>query len=317
LVLAMVAYHCASVTPYASLRTVMESLRFLHYAFLFVTGYLVGAHYYPQLRQAPGRVQKRLLVRSAKLFLVFFLTNVVFIPLGFGFRLAELRSICSDLPGMVNNCLLTVRFNANYEILYYLAAFLLLAGLTCRVTGIGPLLVLLLVVQFLKPCGMTRMLVIGMMGALLGITAVSEGRSPLVRAAERYLYVVPVVLLLHIFAPPSAIEKHAAAKILIVVWEIVLWLGTFLLLVRLKLLRVVSERLAFLGTYTLFAYLLQMPVARATYTGLRGVGALSEWGYYACAVILVIIISFAAVAILDKLRIRAPWANGAYRLVFA
>jgi hypothetical protein len=317
LVLVMIVFHCASVTRQVSFDVITENLRFLHSAFVLMAGYLYGIHYYPQLSSRPGQVQRRLLIRSCKLLLLFVGVNVGLTLVGFNPSIKELRAICPDAGAFVDTCVLNMRDGiAAYEILYYLTVFLMLLGLTCRMRTLLPLLILLLGVEFVKPCYVAWFSIFGMFGGLLGIV-VNRYQSFLQRVNLGNWYsIAPVMLALELgITSQFKMETHSLVVMLLILLETGLWFGTFLFVTSLISQKGSGAHIKLLGKYTLVAYMIQMPIVRVVYWVCTRF-EITGYVYYACAIVAVGILTVCAVGLLKYLRETMPTVDSAYNVIF-
>jgi hypothetical protein len=99
-------------------------------------------------------------------------------------------------------------------------------------------------------------------------------------------------------------------------FQTLLWFGTFLAVTSLRLPQVVSQKIELLGRYTLYAYLVQMPIARTVHAVLQHLNA-TAWVHYALAIVIVGVCTVCLVAVLDNLRGSRAWIDESYRAILA
>ncbi len=320
LVFVMVAYHCASVSTFPELAVVKHHLRFIHSAFLMITGFLCGIHYYPQtlLGSASKDVRGRLVVRGLKLMVVFALGNVVFHALGLAKPPRPWREILCNGQLVLDHFILSAdgRYLA-YEILWYIGLFLVLAGVVIALRGLPLILAALLVVPHVVEGQTAMFLTYGLVGMLAGLLSHRGAfdRVHVVLRRHGYLFLILGVAVV-VWGSPAKYPGGRLVTVLGRSFESIAWFYALLFVCsRLPPTDRAPGVVASVGRYTLIAYLAQMPCARIVHYALAGMG-LQGWRYYVPAVFVVGAGTWAFVWATARIRRRYTWADGAYRFWF-
>jgi len=296
----------------------MRKINFIHYAFLVMTGFLCGYHYYPASGSRRGKVRSRLLSRSLKLFIIFIAGNVAFYALGYGRFDFGSVSFSSDMLVMLRGLLFSVPDEAvAFEILYLISLFLFGVGL---IIGFPWTKWLLLAVVFL-PVVIDSIpllfMALGCAGMLVGMTA-KEGRCERLKSwIHVHLWVFPLILSLIIALVPTTNQWAKSTKGLFVFFLVATpcWFFTALWIVKGLKIKCVQDQIILLGRYTLPAYVLQMIFAHVTYNVLCRSG-LGDFAYYGISLLVVGVITWLMVATVDRVRTYSSFWDGAYRVVF-
>lgn len=302
LVTVMVLYHCVCVTPSDELRLVTYAIPFIHSAFLVITGFLCGYHYWPRVAEDGVAVSRRLLGRASRLTCLFLGSNLILMAAGLGRDFSVVGRFFVDLPSFLDNCIVGISGECfAFEILMYIAEFLFLAGLIARFPRYGyAVLVALILAALTLPGNTLLFLAFGAWGMLAGIAVGQGGLSHVHRLLNSHRFVVLVLWLLVILVESKGDPRLPnAVKLPLRAAETVLWFYAILLTVA--HVKACRERLAFLGKYTLFGYLFQMPAAVLVYAATRHL-ALGVWGRYVVSVCIVTVATYMAVSFLHRLR---------------
>ncbi len=222
-----------------------------------------------------------------------------------------------DVKSFFDSCVLDVGSKNAYEVLYYLGMFLLLLGLTCRMRILVPLFLLLLVLEFLTPCYLVWFLIMGVCGSLFGV-GIARYPSVFQHTSFTSLYsLAPIALCLElVMTAHCRVERHSFQGMAITLIQTATWFATFLFVTGLRSQHVLVKTARLLGRYTLFAYMLQMPIARLTHMAFTHIG-LVGLAYCLCAIAVVTICTVTAVAFLDYLRRTLLRVDRIYRVIFA
>lgn len=324
LVFVMLTYHCASVTEGAGawpvIRWIPQQIAFIHFAFLILSGFLCGWHYYPKLASDERGARERLIARGVKLIALTFILNVALYMSGFGYRIDKLISATNSLSGFLGNVVLNVKGDlVAFEILYYIGLFLVAASLLLGRTN---LIVLALLTVALSLAGKTfnvlHFLSYGFLGFLAGMLTVHGHFSYFWSFMERTrgLAVAFIFVGYQMLAPH--IHGIAGAWLLWFVYsfESGLWFLFFIFLFRtFSHENIVSRLIMVVGRYTLAAYIAQMLLVRLGFFLLSKLG-MEGWNYYIANWVICSTILTATIVIGDHLRTRSHIINRTYKLVF-
>lgn len=265
LVLLMVVYHAMyavrGLAPQNALAWIAISLHFLHFAFLFVTGFLCGFHYLPKAQAGERKINGRLLWRGVKLYGIFACSNGLLLLLGLGTDWETLRGLGGTPAAFVSNVVLSIPGKVfAYEILGYIAFYLMVCSLTLsRWSGVIGMLLLAVAVGLIN-APFFSFLFVGFVGQTLGAKVALSGAGSIenrlwsLRWLGQLLFVVsrPLVVLAYMSA-------RGLTEVIVVVVDIMLWWWGVATCTSDPNSRL-SRQLGVLGRYTLFAYLFQMPI---------------------------------------------------------
>ena len=312
----MVVYHSASSSRDAQVNLgVTYAIPFIHGAFLAITGFLCGYHYWPMIHRSRETVVKRLFVRAAKLALLFAACNIALCVMGVGPQLGRLPVVLGDVRAVATNCIVGISGEYfSFEVLMYIAEFLCLAAMVARYSRVAhPILAVVVFLAVIVGGNTLLFLAFGAVGMEVGIAA---GKGWLL-AYDRRLRKARIALLLFLAASTvirSGYEPLVsnAVKLPLRFIETILWFYVFVGFAGGWQWCV--DRLVILGKYTLFAYLFQMFVLRVLVRTGDSTGV-SGWHGYFLHAIITMIVTYAAVILLDQLR-RRDEVDAFYRLAF-
>jgi hypothetical protein len=328
LVLAMIVYHAAYVTSSSAghgVPVVQIKLRltFLHYAFIFMSGYLCGYHYVPLTLISYRKVAWRLTKRSLKLFGILLVACVLVYSLRIGGysleNLSKQVGHVSDVP----RCLMTLKDNlVPYEILYYIAAFLLVSPVClkpfpalvfCALMAIGS--------QFagFRMCAFLCVALIGLLVGTLHERGKCGGAGSIVRP-PRSLFVLVIFVALWVISPKlDTVLRSGHWGVLIPLWrsfEVVLWGSALISILHVVACKWLMGTLAIIGQYTLLGYVVQMPLIRMAAGVTKMIGFTGPIMYVVNVVGLAIVLS-ALLLLFDYARRNRVFVDRSYRLVFS
>jgi hypothetical protein len=263
-------------------------------------------------------VQKRLLVRSWKVFAVFLCANISIHILGLGRGYWERLSSLSEVNVIIQEFLVRVPGDyVAFEILYLIAAFLLVAAIFIRFRVLKWLLGIIILLPLFVPGEALLFIALGCAGMLVGIYAQEDRLVYLVSLARRYLWGFPLLLLVNVFFLDSVSSWSVTneARLFLLLFETVLWFYTFVWCIELIRNQWIKDQVIFLGYYTLPAYLFQMICAQVTYILLAQVG-LRDFQYYLVSLVLVTVATWLGMLLIDRTRKRWRVVAFVYRLSF-
>lgn len=318
LVVLMVVYHATFVAdriePTSFARFVTASLYFLHVAFLFAAGFVVGFYYRSKLASNNLSVRRRLFQRGIKLYILFLGSNCVLISLGLGPPMSDITSLIETPPSLLHSLLLDIRGSMfAFEILAYIACFLVV----CSV-AIGPATAMLAIVFWIAfalcELPLFRMLAVGSVGALVGELRFRVG--PLTWVPHKYdrfswlLIVVSRPLALELYGGQSATGR----EMMVVFDTLLCWWASAALARRFpdRFGAVVNR----LGEATLFAYLFHLAVVRILAVCFPLAGIQSALFAYMTTVASVLPVTYVAVRSVQRAKGSSPKFRSVYRLVF-
>lgn len=231
LVCIMLLYHCASVSAFPVLRVVTDYFQFIHFAFLVITGFLCGYHYFAASQTSPSKVAQRLLIRAWKVFAIFLFANVVYHCLGYG-RMGweRLRAVHGPMA-VVNEFLnkLPGDFIA-YEILYLISAFLLVASVLVLFNNAKWLLGIIVLLTTCVPGRAMLFIAFGCSGMLFGILVQEGCLTFLASWIRKYRWIFPILLILNLvfISLPSTWPLGNGGKLAFYLLQTVIWFYSFI-----------------------------------------------------------------------------------------
>jgi hypothetical protein len=316
LVLVMLFYHCASISSFSSLYIVMQRIHFIHYAFLSITGFLCGYHYYPVNPSTHRKVRVRLLSRSARLFAIFLCGNIA--CQGLGIQNADGGSVQVrwSVAAWLEELLFRVP-DVALEILYLIAVFLFIATLVIGLSRAKWFLSTVIILSAVVNSQPLLFMAFGCAGMLVGMLS-KDGHLLRVRSwVLLHLWVFPLALVPVVALAPIPDRWTAGTNGALLFHGLVtpLWFFSALWAVRWMGCRRVQDAVVLLGRYTLPAYILQMVFARITYNVLYRIG-LKDFAYYGISLVIVGMATWQAVVIVHRLRASSALWDHAYRAVF-
>ncbi len=316
LVLVMLLYHCASISDFPSLHGVLRKIDFVHYAFLLITGFLCGYHYYPIVASTRRKVQMRLFSRGIKILALFACGNVAYHVLGYGS--AELKDV--PLQSKIAATFLVPFLGGPdiaFGILYLIALFLFGAGLIIGTSWVKWLISLVIILPVMVNRISLVFMAFGCAGMLVGILA-REGRLKFLNSLIHHrLWIFPLVLVPIVAFVPTPDRWHVGAKgpLLFFLLETPLWFFAGLWLIRQAGSQRIQQQIVLLGRYTLLAYILQMIVARLTFHVLYRAG-FRDLTYYGLSLVIVGGTMWLAVLAVERMRMSGGLWDRAFKVVF-
>ena len=322
LVVTMVLYHCASMAhiTYPELGIIPNGLKFLHYAFLLITGFLCGWYYLPKLCISPQAVRARLRFRAGRITAIFLLMNVFLYCIGSTLSYEKLRNSVNSFSNIMQNFILSVSGKlVAFQILFPIAIFLLVASLLLGRVSIPVLLGLILFASIAGCFSQTIMFVeFGMVGMLFGILARAGILTIFWQWIRYHKWLPPTLLLVYLLNLARVrwlVTVLLPLKLVVYTAESFFWFATFLIVVEFFVGLKIRDMVIQLGRYTLFAYLAQMLIIRLGYMVIQKM-EISGLSYYFVNLTTSLIILFFVIALLDGLRHRYSAIDDLYRIVF-
>lgn len=319
LVCIMLLYHCASASNFSVLRVIMEQIHFIHSAFLVITGFLCGYHYYLSARTAPGVVGRRLMLRAWKIFAIFAFANVYFY---FIIGTHEMWVALLDTPNKITVVcqLLFINIPGDilaFEVLYLIAWFLLLAALLVCLHHVKIWLCMVMLLLVFLPGSLAWFTAFGCSGMLIGVLAREGLTSFALLRIRRYLCFFPIMLAVILWCSPYSFigPMGSTGTMIFLLLETAVWFYSFLWCSQRILNTWLKQQIILLGQYTLPAYIFQMVCARAVYPILSRCG-LQDYVYYGVSLVCVTVATWLVVLMIDRLRKNWLLADNAYRVVF-
>lgn len=321
LVVLMIVYHAAYViqsTSHELYLSILSQLAFLHSAFLFVSGYLVGYHYSGKETSVS---QRRLFNRGCKIMLVFIICNLFAWSIGITPPLSVMAESFDSMSRVLVNFVLSVSGELfAFEILVYIAIYLWLSSRTValkRSSSLVGCFVTAVILSTLVDSRTLEFLSVGLFGQLVG-TIVRDLDTTAI--AEKFeTIVIRFGLAVHVLARPifhyAHHTVHGGARVLVLVADTLLWWAATWSLLSLVNHAGLNKVIRLLGKHTLVAYLVQMPVVRICALlcdASSSAGAMT----YAIVVVIVFAATLITVACVDNLQVRSSRFSTAYRFVF-
>lgn len=326
LVFIMILFHCASMATNASseLLDIANYISFIHFAFLIITGFLCGWYYVPQLESAsPVTVRKRLRFRALKIIMILLFSNVALYATGI-FDHSKLRDAISTFDDLSRNLLLSVKGSLiAFEILLPIALFLLFASFILRGKHILAISVLFTgVAIFLGNWSSTfNTVAFGGIGFIAGLLSQSSLTKKILTFYEEtsvtgdfiiFLGCLLSILLLKyfFFLCSSFLPFHFYYTA-----ETFFWFFGLLAIIKLIGSDFLSDSCAFLGSYTLLGYILQMLIIRSIFLLLNSMDVTGYY-YYIANVFISTILLFLILQVVSKIRNNYKIFNSLYRFIF-
>lgn len=325
LVFFMVVYHSASVISepqfqhYAKMIT--DRVSFIHYAFIIISGFLCGWYYTPRLTDSEAAIRKRIFIRAVKLLSVFLALNFLFYSMGIVYSYERLVSKVNSIEGILLFLNSLPGDYVAFEVLYYIAIFLLLSSF---IIGNNLLLLLAVLVSLIftfKNPGLPYWLLYGIIGMVIGIWVQRGYFNIFWHILERTkgIPLISSLILYQIFLSPIHMimfrYKFYYLNIFIYVLESSLWFLTFVFLFRLININSLKNAITLAGRYILIGYIVQMIVLHVIYRLLQVIG-IQGMGSYIANLICGSILMYSTIAFLDYMRKRLNLFDRSYRFVF-
>ncbi len=324
LVIAMIFYHCtfnlAGQNLYIA-HNITETLKFLHYAFLFISGYLCGIHYLPlSIVGSSHKIGQRLRVRAIKIFLIFLLANVTLYVLGLAYSIDTLLKEITSFHDVLTNFILSVNGSfAAFEVLYYIAAFLFLASYILTPIRILVFCALMALMVWNFSEHLFSFVFIGSVGMLLGWLKTRGIFQKIEQFCEAGNCVFSIILFLLFQIYKSNIYIYSQENSLLVLFmlilETLLWFATFISIIKLLKCSWLTNMLVIFGKYTLFAYIVQMFLIRIVAAILGKIGDYDIM-FYTVNILISTIILYLVILLLDNWRHNQRLVNNIYKRIF-
>lgn len=308
LVVLMVVYHSLNYSPYHPLA--FDYLAFLPPSFIFLAGFLLTNSYLGRYDVTDWRLHQRLVMRGAKLILLFTALNLGLYLIAVGpaavVRFAENVQSIYIVPG---------KRAASFPILASIGYLLLLGPLLLRIgswsrwvlpTVASALLMLCLVMEWKGFVGYhLGMISYGIMGTAFGLLPLER----VTRFARKWLI---VVLLYGLYRTGSYFIGEPYAMQLMGVLTGLLMLYSLALALPAK--THVYRQIVLLGRYSLFGYIIQLGIIRVI-AGIFG-------PFDTPLAVLVLMVAalaatWAVTFIIDWLRLKARFVDLTYKAAFA
>ena len=325
LVFIMVVYHSASVISEPqfqhSAKIITDRVSFIHYAFILISGFLCGWYYTPRLKDSKTAIRKRIFIRAVKLLSVFLALNFLFYSMGIVYSYERLISKVNSIEGIL---LFLNRLPGDYvafEVLYYIAIFLLLSSFIIGNNLLFSLSVLVSLILTFKNPGLPYWLLYGMIGMIIGIWVQRGYFNNFWHVLERTkgIPLISILILYQIFLSPIHMimfrYKFYYLNIFIYVLESSLWFLTFVFLFRLINSNILKNAITLIGKYILIGYIVQMIVLHVIYRLVQVIG-IQGIGSYITNLICGSVLMCATIVFLDYMRKRSNLIDRSYSFVF-
>ncbi len=318
LVVLMVFYHSAFVL-HAEQRDaylfITRNMVFLHSAFLFVTGFLVGSYYFSRQQPAGFSASWRLLTRAMKIAAVFVTANLLVTWCGLG---SAASSNLLSWKFLRDSLLVSVSGEAfAFEILAYFVMYLTLAALTVRVSDriVWSMSLLILLAYACWPSSKTLlMLLMALAGECAGRAYSTGGLQRIASIGSQcstWIRLLVLALTRPLFYVAYSEVPEALEPLLLMVDTGIWWWASTELIDGMHV--GIADSIRSFGTFTLVAYLVQMPVARLCASQLRLDNA---WLFYGLTLLLTFAVTFGVIRLAEALIGRFRFAKQGYKLVF-
>lgn len=314
LVIVMVIYHAMNVFSNAAAET-YGYIRFVSGSFVFVSGYIIARFHGNSLADRLPLATRRLLTRGVKLILLFTVINLVINATGFGNPAKDQGGVAQYLSNSVAIYFAGDPRVASFQILLPIAYTLVLAPLLLGAFARRPRLFLLLAVTGTLLCTAVEVrapnlefTVIGVVGLAVGLWE-SMRRRPVPRVGPLAAAAGVTILLL--------LMGHLSRVTITYTVAIAILLKLLYDLVEVADARTPpTSYLVLLGTYSLFAYIVQIVMLQGAQRILR-IPKIDVGVELAGVVAITSVALIACCSLLAELRKRVRWIDTAYRSVFA
>lgn len=327
LVVIMIVYHAASIAiaSQPELAPFMAATSFLHYVFLFITGFLCGWLYVPRFQSGRDGEDVRARIRAFKIFAVFVVLNLCLYSVGFS-DISDLRRAYPTFGDVLRIAFEGVPGRLfSFEILYYIAAFLLLASVLIRLSRakVFNLICFALILGLIAASTLSTFIffmAFGFLGLTLGFHAKAGTFDGLARKMDTHWYVVVAGLILQIIFYDQIyafITQYVpSGRFVFYVIDCFLWLaGLVFLTVRLNW-QALNSVIIKLGSYTLLGYILQMLIIHIVFLVLMSIGV-ESYAYYGLNLLVSFVVLSIIIYVVDAIRKKSGPLDRLYRLVFA
>jgi len=265
----MVFYHCAStaIDHYPQLRIITNKLEYIHYAFLLITGFLIGYYYWPKSLLNPKTTRSRLMSRSLKIASIFLFSNFLLYSTGFFYEIDKLAPIMQNSSGIIQNVILNVNGSLfGFEILLYIAYFLFLASFLVGRIHNYILVGLTAFVSILSVWSNTfYMIGFGLIGLFIGRLSQMKRFDWLINYNSRSPWVLFTFFIFFLtlkFSVPSIHKTMRPILLLIYTIESFLWFISAYNIIHYFNVKNITNTFIFVGRHTLLAYISQMAFIR-------------------------------------------------------
>jgi hypothetical protein len=308
LVVLMVVYHSVNYSVYPHLASIY--MGFLPVSFIFMAGFFLTNHYLAKYDLKDWRLHRRLVIRGAKLIVLFSALNLglYFMASGRSF----LQRFSENFPTIYLGAEGHV---ASFPILTSIGYLLLLAPLLLAIGSLNRRVLPALAVALVIFCSLLDWkgsvgYHLGMISA--GIIGTAFGFMPLKRIAgyARKSFIVISAYCAYracsyFIGEPYAVQMTGVVSTLLLFYGVALKLkpGTHIL-----------KETVLLGRYSLFGYITQLGIIQVT---VRLSGPIETPLAIVTLASFVLIATWAATVFVDRLRARAPLVDVTYKAAFA
>jgi hypothetical protein len=304
----MVIYHSLNYSPFTDVA--FTNIAFLPPSFIFVAGFLVTNSYLARYDLKDWRLHQRLIIRGAKLILLFTALNVVLYFMALGpaavGRFAEnLQPIYLTADGRV----------ASFLILASIGYLLLLAPLLLVMGSVNRWLLPMLASAVFVFCSVLEwrgsvsyhldLISVGIIGAASGLLPLDR----IAGLARRWVVVVPLYCLYrtgsYFIGEPYAMQVTAVVTGLLLLYGLALNLPAKTQFYR---------QIVLLGRYSLFGYIGQLGIIQVV---VRVFGPFETPLAVVILMVIALAATWAATLLIDWLRAKARFVDLTYKAAFA
>jgi peptidoglycan/LPS O-acetylase OafA/YrhL len=308
LVVLMVIYHSLNYSPYTSVAFVY--IAFLPPSFIFLAGFLLTNSYFARYDLRDWRLHRRLIVRGAKLVLLFTALNVglYFLALGpeaLGRFAENVEAIYLAADGRV----------ASFQVLTSIGYLLFLAPLLLVVGSLNRWLLPALALALLLFCAVMegrgavgyhlRMISTGIIGTAFGLLPLERVTS----FARKWFIVVPLYCVYrtgsYFIGEPYAMQLTGVVTGLLVLYCLALHLSAKDYTYR---------QVVLLGRYSLFGYIVQLALLQVI---VRALGPFETPLAVAILAMVTLAATWAVTLLIHRLRPKARFVDLTYKAAFA
>ncbi len=305
LVIIMLLYHsasCLNIWP-----QYLEVLYFIHYAFILMTGAVVGFHYLQITDESIKKSKYRLIQRGIKLLCIFILCNSLFYLMKV-YSLTTLMEYIQEVGIVQFLCNPKGRLCA-FEILYYIAIFLIISPICLMKHGteIGGILGCVLILLRWNP--LVFCIGLGLLGICLGnvLYKTTIHWQVFLKAIIQWGWTDGLLLfILHMLGP-----WHQQGGVVFI--EILLWLVFIMSIMHYAFL---PKTFDIFGKYTLLAYIFQVLFLAILAIIIRRFHFPPSINYF----ILLVLATGGTLIFLhavNRLRKKFPVCDGIYKFIFS
>jgi len=316
LLLMMLVYHNVAAADSNAIDIIQRKLPVISYAFLLMCGLVAGLHYGPD-RLTNGRHACRRLRRHAfKLSVLFVLLNAVLYSAGV-LRVEALRPLLA-LGGFVEHLLLEVDGAIfTCEVLLYLAAFLFLGSFCISFGAAAAICAASFAVVSCLPAESCHFIAFGFGGLALGMFLSPPRFATVVNLCRQYGYIAVALLIAWVWIKTGKISLPVQTlSAALNCAEFLAWGAGAIWLCRASRISGLPSGLAFLGRYTLFGYLFQLPVILCVDRITDSYLDAGEWLSFGVNLLASSTATILAIVALDRLRAKSRLVEKGYAFVF-